>query len=346
MKKVIVSAILIAILISCGGPSDPTLSTAKLEIKGKRFDSAYNKLSEGLYSDAGKKEALKKIPEAWFEMAKLHKRKDEILKASMCLDKASEFDVKGEWISKITNTKVRWAGIDYKTGISSYNKAISLKDASQTMLLKKAETLLTSSNIFNEQSYVYSVLGKTQTMLGDNIGAEKSYVKAIALEDTNANIRFDLASFYYNNKEYEYAVVAFNNTLNLDPKHKNALKFKAFSLQNDQKLDLAVKAYKALLDAYPDDKDGNDNLKMVEAHHISTQANELINKFNDLRNSKKKKAKSYLTECATLLETAVATEMHKENAVMWGTLSIVYANLGKAKKAKHADKMSTTFSKN
>ena len=97
MKKLIVSAIIIAILISCGGPSHPILTGAKLEVKGKRHNNAYDKLSKGLYSAEGINESLKKIPEAWFEMAKLHMRKGETKKSISALESVVKYDLKKEW---------------------------------------------------------------------------------------------------------------------------------------------------------------------------------------------------------------------------------------------------------
>ena len=346
MTKSIAFAIILALLLSCGGASDPVLAGVKIELKGKRYDNAYSKLSEGLYSPAGQKENLKKIPEAWFEMAKLHKRRGENKKALAALETTKKLDIKKKYIDKVEKSKKIWANQDYKNAISAYNKSISLKGDEKKKELNSAKDLLKSSNTFNEQSDVYSLLGKTFEQLNEIENAESAYKSAIALEDTNPTYLFNLASLYFNNKKYEDAIEAFDKTLALDSKHKNALKFKAFAYQNNQKLGEAVAAYKALLAVYPDDEDGLTNLKSVESIHLIMKANDLINQFNKVRNSKPKQAKAYLRDCASILEEAVESELHKENADIWETLSIVYANLGMKKAAKRATAMTADLRKN
>ena len=347
MKKIIVSAIILVLLVSCGGLSHPTLEDAKLHVRGKRYEKAYNSLSNVLYNGSGKKtNELRAIPEAWLEMAKLHKRKDENEKALAALNKVEELDKTGEFKTQSENLKKFYSGTDFNNAVKHFNEGIKADGEARKKSLNTAKSLLNSSAIFDQNAQTYSILAKAEEQLGELENAEKHHKKAVSLEPENKDHVFELASFYYNNKMYDKAIVEFNKTLKMDPQHRSALKFKAFSYQNDQKIEQAVESYKALLATYPDDQDGLTNLKSVESIHVIMQANDYIAKFNKVRNSNKKQAKEYLTKCATLVEKAVGSDMHKENGDLWATLSIVYANLGNAKKAKHADEMSKKYASN
>jgi tetratricopeptide (TPR) repeat protein len=338
MKKLLV--LITVFLMACGGASHPTLTDVVLDMKKKRNDMAYDKLSRGLYSKKTDKSTqnLQSISDAWFRMGKLHKHKNEPKKALAAFTKARELDKKNKVGKKIDDLLVFWSRTIYNKSLKYYNESLGSKDKEKKLI--KVEGLLNTAVIYKKEDYIYSLLGKTYNNLKRGEKAAEAFKKAIAMNDSNVANHLDLGFTYFDLKKYEESAKAFKKVLSLDPKNKYALKYLPFAYQNLKEFNKAVEAYKKALEADPKDQEIATNLGT--AYIIIS--NDYITKFNELNKAgKTKAAKEELKKCASLLEEAITIEAHKENPDLWGTLVVVYGQLGEKKKAKHADKMEKKY---
>lgn len=369
MKQAIL--LIIALLIGCGGASDPVLTSANLEIKGQRLDNAYNKLSKGLYSENGKNVGLKKIPEAWYTMGTLHNRAKEYDKMLAAFDRAKTLEIpmkEKRYTEKISGFITSVSNSNYNKAVHSYNRILKTEDeAAKLALTDSAINYVNVSIKLNDKSAdSYGMRARLKALKKES--AEADYIKAIELEPTSADLNQQLGYYYFNSKEYKKAAVSLEKALEIKKDDPSLVKYIAFSHQNSGNYEKAISTYTNLLKNDPNNSDAIDNLtplyysqKMYEEtianatlainmnpeckkdHYVylSNSYFTFINKLND--DKKRKEAKAKAAECIALMEKGIATDMHKENGELWKYISYLYAQVGDKKKSKNAEKMSKKF---
>lgn len=370
MKQVIY--LLTIALLACGGKSDPLLTAAKLELKGKRLDGAYTKLSKGLYSEAGKNKNLKSIPEAWLEMGKLHAEKKEYKKMHAAFTKVKELEAadKEKKFSKAAENFVKASGNqNYNASVKIYNDALKISDENAQMKkFKEALTRVDNAISFDQSEAAYYSLRAQQRGVLKVDGAEGDYKKSLELKPDDANTIKSLGFYYFNHQKYDLAAEKLNEALKHDATNSDMLKYRSYAYQNAGKYDKAIASYKEWQKLEPNNTSISASLtplyyatkdyqKAIESateainndpncdkSQYTYMANSYFTQINELNKEKKRnEAKALASTCLALLEKGIETETHKENGEIWKYMSYVYATLGKSKLAKKAERQAKKF---
>jgi tetratricopeptide (TPR) repeat protein len=375
MKKAIL--LIAAILLGCGGASDPILTTAKIERDGRRLDNAYNSLSKGLYSEEGKNVNLKKIPEAWYEMGRLHMHKMEIDKMLAAFAMVKELEAKEpkkaskKTFSEKSDIYVKAkAGEAYNAAAAKYNDRLKETDeAKKETLLKEAVEDMNTAIALEPTVENYVFRARIKGMLKEDPISD--FESALKIEPENADVHQQLGFSFFNAKNYEKSAKHLAIALKTKTNDLEIAKFLAYSYQNSSQYDKAIAAYKTMLEGDATNVTAIDNLtplyysqkmykETIENATMAINENAECNRDhyvwlaysyfainNELNEAKKTdELKKNALACIELIEKGVETDKFAEDGELWSHLSTLYAQTSQSKKSKDAEKKAKKYGSN
>lgn len=346
------------------------------DIKRKRSDLAYEKLSRILYGNAKADErALKEKAEAWYWMGSLHLERNEYSKIKNAYEMAKKLDTKkpGEygWSDEFARLLTKTSNQIYNSQSKKFNATISDKNMDKetrtSIFMGIRDTMQYALAITDTIDYYYTLSGLSKAEIGDST-AVMDLKKAVEIKPQNYRNQRQLADYYFNNQKYDAAITAYKKAQELKPDDFALLKYQGFSEQNAGKTKEAISTYEKylaldstdnyvrtnLVAMYWSEKDyqkcistGNKVVQMepeTETQIYAIVINSYFSVFNDLNQQKKREeAKQLLTKVAAIVDGALETDKHRENGDMWKYAATIAEYLGDTKKAKKANQNAKKF---
>ena len=162
-------------------------------------------------------------------------------------------------------------------GIESFNKALELDPKNPILLTELGKLQITNNQtekartLFNkaiELKKDYLDAAIQLVLLDEKEGKKKEALKKLedlATENPfSVEVHFQLGRFYYNEKEYDKAIVQFQNVLAIFPNHSNSLYSLGLCYEMKGEKDKALKEYEKVLELNPKNTEIESKIETLE----------------------------------------------------------------------------------
>lgn len=349
-KTLFVFLIFLISVFILSGCRPPDLEGAYLQIKNKNWDEALT-LAE---------KVTKEYPEnaeGWYTLGRIYGKKDRIKDMLDAYEKCLNLDK--SYQKKIKDEKFDYYAKKFNAGVAKYNEYLDQNDQKSdksVAIMEESIKDFTQSNLLNPSYRSVVLIAQGNNLIGRNEEALKNFKNLTTNYPDSADAWINLGKYYYNTKDYEQAISNFKKAVEIDTNSSDAYTFVAQSYDFLEKpkeaipyykkavklnkkdsavsFNLGLLYYKQAIKTKDTDEKNADFLNSVKYFDISIKQNPdylnsyqlkgnaelLLQKFEDAKNT---------------LETGV--QKFPEDYQMWNDLSICYARLNEAEKAKQAE---------
>ena len=342
MKRIIIFLIAsllggIILFISC---QNPAMTSAKVYMKQKNYDSAIEQCKLALETNPGD-------AGAYFVMGQAYAAKKMYREMAQSFAKSLENGPVHE--AEITNERNRHWTTLLNAGVALYgNEKIS--EASENFLL--------CTEIDKTKTMAHIYLASTYEMTKQNDKAEATYKKVIEIEADNITAHFQLGILYYNMKKYQEAIDILGIVTNLADKtskeYSNAVYHIAISYDLMGQEEKAVEAYEKVLADDPDDIDMIFNLGRLYLKKENYES--ALNQFQKVIEIKTEDfhATHSIGLCYLYMENwndailyfKKAVSLNPDEYVAWNNLYISYARANMPREAEEAFEKAESLKEN
>lgn len=137
-------------------------------------------------------------------------------------------------------------------------------------------------------------------------------------------------------EKYSDAIVTSEKILKIDDDHEESLFNIASAYYNTRNWEKAASYFKNYRANYPNGTDVDEYIKTCDYASVHVKVNKLFNEYNSHHNSDKDKAKKILSDCEDILNDALSQSHLSQNSILWELLATVYQYQGNVKEHKNA----------
>ncbi len=224
--------------IGCG---NPLVSGAKVSIQQNNYDKAIEQCLQAIEQEPDNAEAYYVMGNAYFKKSMFKEMNDAFIKSLAIGDK---FNDKIE-----SHRELAWNKL-FESGVTDINEAQYEKAAEKFEVATQIKPERVSA--YNNLAYVYNQLDQPEK-------AKDTYIRALAVDSTDMEIKYYLGVLYYNTKNYEACIETMNEVLeNTEPGselYNNSIVTLAIAYDLSGNSDKAIETYDNALKVNPTDKD-------------------------------------------------------------------------------------------
>jgi len=354
----LLGVLIILLLIFISACRHPSLEQAIIDHNQNRNDQAYESVKNAV-------QAVPEDPEAWFYYGEIAGKMDKFQEMMDGYNKSLELS--STYKDQINSSKSSYFSKTYNAAVQTYNGYINIEDKESEDAAKALNSVIedfSKALIIKDDFQATRLISIAYDYLDDEENQLKYLNQATKISPDTALGWIDLGIFYRNKKDYDKATENFKKALEAEPENINANTMYAEVLDFSGKKEEAKEAYKKAIELNPEEKaipynlglvyykdavgDDVDEKQKMEALGEAAVYFEIVYDLDpefkgiyDIYGLTLIHLKRF-EDAEQLLEEGV--KYFPDAPSIWTNLYVAYANLGKTKEAKEAEKIAKELS--
>lgn len=237
----LIVSMMFIMMISFIGCGNPYINMANGAIKQNDFDKAIEQCKLAIEEDAQNFEAYYILGNAYYQ-------KGMYAEMNEAFNKSLEIDPKFE--GKIqTHKEIAWNKL-FEGGVADINEE-KYEDAAEKFEIA-SQIIPNRTGAYNNMAYAYNQIDQPEK-------AKDAYLRALAIDSTDMELKYYLGVLYYNTQEYENCIATMSEILdNTEPGselYNNSIVSLAIAYDLSGNSEKAIETYDNALKLNPNDKD-------------------------------------------------------------------------------------------